>query len=578
MEDSSDMHITNNNGQNAHGRFVADTVDGDPDRLPWARSASEARTGQPNTEDVRGSSSRSTRDESSDCQEEVNIASSCGAESMKNSPVYVDLADELVGPDLATALGADDVNPVYEVGRDRGMDVAAREKSQSVTDECNVDLLRDGSEFDSHGRKLIDSNGGQNTGVTQNDAARTPSSIVKSTWSQTDQLSSSHVSPFSRDIDASKYPPSCIVKLPPGASHGDQLVIRWPRRSTTVACKTGDDKGSKRNLSDDDCPSEGDTDILVKVIVPKRIKSKIRSDRHLAVFAPWITAERAAMNTLTARQLRSIGIDGHDGCNAILRRSRRQRIRNHGEGNFSTGHSRIGDRYQVSADQIPCATTWGKERMARSESMGCEGDGAAENSAVAKYDQIWDVVLSEEAIKRGEPVDKYLELLDTYQKARGLMALHRFAYKVTSSEQWFHKLTATKIPFPDKLEPSGWKCEKPHSMLEGIPLSKPERTTFNEAIQEYRKQWPKIAKAVGTSVNRCLIHYYSTYKAGEGHSYYLQVKKLWEQSDECEVCHDGGDLICCDGCIHAYHMTCIALKEVPVGQWFCPECEQKVKI
>ena len=72
-----------------------------------------------------------------------------------------------------------------------------------------------------------------------------------------------------------------------------------------------------------------------------------------------------------------------------------------------------------------------------------------------------------------------------------------------------------------------------------------------------REQWPKIARAVGKCVNRCLVHYYSTYKAGEGREGYLQRKKQWEQSDECEVCKDGGDLLCCDGCINAYHVRCL---------------------
>ena len=50
-----------------------------------------------------------------------------------------------------------------------------------------------------------------------------------------------------------------------------------------------------------------------------------------------------------------------------------------------------------------------------------------------------------------------------------------------------------------------------------------------------REQWSKIARAVGTSVNRCLVHYYSAYKAGGGREGYLRRKKQWEQSDECEV-------------------------------------------
>ena len=84
---------------------------------------------------------------------------------------------------------------------------------------------------------------------------------------------------------------------------------------------------------------------------------------------------------------------------------------------------------------------------------------------------------------------------------------------------------------------------------------------------------------MGTSLNRGLIHYYSTYKAGEGRGSYLRQKKRWEQSDECEKCGDGGDLLCCDGCIRAYHLECVdpPLEEVPEGEWFCPKCQEEKK-
>jgi hypothetical protein len=552
MGKSSETDTTDNDGQSVHER-LANTVVGDTDPSQCAEGASEAQAVQPKAEDVRGSSSRITRDEPAGCQEKIDAASSARADEKRDVPLYTDRVDKMVGPDLVT-VGVDVVN-----------------KSQPLSDIIGESY-----------HKKVDCNGGRNAGDTQNGESKSPSSIVKSGWVQAVHLSSSQLSPFSCNIDTSEYPPSCIVKLTPGLSSGDQMTIRWPIiklcQNATVADKSSEVKSSKRRRADDGSPSEEDTDLLVKITLPTKLKAKMKgSERHVRVFAPWITAERAAANTLTSRQLRSIGIDGHDGCNAILRRSRRQRVRNHGEGNFSVGHSRIGDRYQVSARQIPCASTWGKELLARNESMDGGGNIACDRGTVAKNDQIWDAALSEEALSRGEPVDQYIESLYTFQKARGIMTLHRSAYNVTLSKQRFHKQTVADVPFPDAPEPPGRLCQKPHSMLEGSPLSMHERKSFNDAIHEYRKQWPKIAKAVGTSANRCLIHYYSSYKAGEGRINYLQEKKLWEQSDECEICHDGGDLICCDGCINAYHFHCIAppLKELPVGQWFCPACQKK---
>nr|XP_020451277.1 autoimmune regulator [Monopterus albus] len=44
--------------------------------------------------------------------------------------------------------------------------------------------------------------------------------------------------------------------------------------------------------------------------------------------------------------------------------------------------------------------------------------------------------------------------------------------------------------------------------------------------------------------------------------------------DECAVCKDGGELICCDGCPQAFHLTCLnpPLTSIPSGPWQCEGC------
>uniref|UniRef100_A0A6I8N069 PHD-type domain-containing protein n=1 Tax=Ornithorhynchus anatinus TaxID=9258 RepID=A0A6I8N069_ORNAN len=55
-----------------------------------------------------------------------------------------------------------------------------------------------------------------------------------------------------------------------------------------------------------------------------------------------------------------------------------------------------------------------------------------------------------------------------------------------------------------------------------------------------------------------------------------RFSSLWGQKndDECAVCRDGGELICCDGCPRAFHLTCLVppLTEIPSGTWRCVRC------
>jgi hypothetical protein len=44
---------------------------------------------------------------------------------------------------------------------------------------------------------------------------------------------------------------------------------------------------------------------------------------------------------------------------------------------------------------------------------------------------------------------------------------------------------------------------------------------------------------------------------------------------ECEVCGDGGKLLCCDGCPATYHSECVGLSEIPKGEWYCDDCTKR---
>eukprot|EP00985_Skeletonema_marinoi_P000238 scaffold68_cov163-Skeletonema_marinoi.AAC.5 len=429
-----------------------------------------------------------------------------------------------------------------------------------------------------------------------------------------------------RDLEYSShtqdmYQPSCIVELPDEAAAGDQLLIRWPRRDQYVELprqgkksktETGDDlltgnniakkKASSTNSSvqsvsssarsfdtqDDAAPHKSNVSggLLVRITLPTKLSAKRKKKGapcYIKVLAPWLAAERAASNSLNTRQLRSIGIDGHSSCNSNLRRNRRQtRKKNHGEGNIvQRTMSRVGRQYQVSKAALPTSDTWEKERAMKEQHLetGKETDGAATASLEEKdeqdgsthgtdsadFHQIWSRSLAENAASQGESIDQYMNSLKPFQKAHGMTTLHQSNYKVSEAEQKFeNEKETTNAMIQD------------HALLEGEPLTQTERVALNEAIDEHDKQWPKIAKAVGTTPCRCLIHYYSRYKWGDERERYLEKKNQWElsgHSDYCEVCDDGGDLILCDGCPSAFHIHCIKLSDIPEGKWYCPECQ-----
>ncbi|KAK8383255.1 hypothetical protein O3P69_011625 [Scylla paramamosain] len=48
-----------------------------------------------------------------------------------------------------------------------------------------------------------------------------------------------------------------------------------------------------------------------------------------------------------------------------------------------------------------------------------------------------------------------------------------------------------------------------------------------------------------------------------------------DHQDYCEVCQQGGEIILCDTCPKAYHLVCLEpeLEEAPEGKWSCPTCE-----
>mmetsp|Transcript_12890 Transcript_12890/g.19327 ORF Transcript_12890/g.19327 Transcript_12890/m.19327 type:complete len:422 (-) Transcript_12890:155-1420(-) len=191
-------------------------------------------------------------------------------------------------------------------------------------------------------------------------------------------------------------------------------------------------------------------------------------------------------------------------------------------------------------------------------------DKASTGSHGHLYDQIWDPMKGGVPDHISSRIDTLLDNLPTNHKEIMMEALHECNYDI--QEAWIRYLREIRA-----LKVTG--------DLQGDPISKSDATYFRGAMYQHNKDLTKViaaTKANGSKQSSAslLVHYYKHFKPSEDYPHLKSIVKQEKSSDDCVVCKDGGDLLCCDGCVNAYHLGCLnpPLKEVPQGKWFCPEC------
>ena len=170
-----------------------------------------------------------------------------------------------------------------------------------------------------------------------------------------------------------------------------------------------------------------------------------------------------------------------------------------------------------------------------------------------RYDQLWNPVRANLAISQGQDIDGFIDSLDGPHKELGMVALHKSDYCTKKA----HDMLKDEVKNNSDLQP--W--------------TRPMKRAFRSTITSSFMDMTKVSAVVGMSVNACFVYYYGTFRQTNDYKTFLM--RMNNEYEDCAVCGDGGELLCCDGCNIPYHLKCLVppLEKVPEGDWFCSYCE-----
>ncbi|CAL1404142.1 unnamed protein product [Linum trigynum] len=143
--------------------------------------------------------------------------------------------------------------------------------------------------------------------------------------------------------------------------------------------------------------------------------------------------------------------------------------------------------------------------------------------------------------------------------------------RLTRKDLRLHKLVFEEDVLPDGTEVAyysrGQKLLVGYKKGFGIVCSccntevSPSQFEAHAGWASHRKPYLHIYTSNGVSLHELSV---SLAKCGKFSTH--------ENDDLCQICKDGGDLVCCDGCPRSFHKECLLLTSIPNDKWYCKYC------